>query len=169
VLDAPALRVTTSGDRRIVMSRDFSAPRPLVFDAWTKPHLLKRWYGADGWTLTVCEIDPRPGGAWRYVSHGPDGATMTQRGSFREFVPPERIVATQTFDPPFEGAESLVTTRFEASAGGTTVTVTVVYPTAAARDEALRTPMRRGVAQGYARLDALLAAPAGPAGPAPDA
>ena len=168
MLDAPALRVTTSGDRRIVMSRDFSAPRPLVSDAWTKPHQLKRWYGADGWTLTVCEIDPRPGGAWRYVSRGPGGATMTQRGAFREFVPPERIVATQTFDPPFGAAESLVTTRFDVRGAGTTVTVTVDYPTAAARAGALRTPMRRGVAQGYARLDALLAA-LPPAGPARDA
>jgi uncharacterized protein YndB with AHSA1/START domain len=156
--DTPALRLTTPDARQIVMSREFAAPRALVFDAWTKPHLLRRWYGARGWTLVTCEIDPRPGGAWRYVSHGPNGAVMTQQGTFREFVPPERLVTTQTFDSSPGDAETLVTTTFVETAGVTTVTLTAVYPTRAARDEALRTPMRRGVAQGFARLDTLLAA-----------
>jgi uncharacterized protein YndB with AHSA1/START domain len=158
MLDPPALRVTTPGDREIVMVRDFSAPRALVFDAWTKPHLLARWYGAHGWTLAVCELDPRPGGAWRYVSRGPDGAEMTQRGTFREFVPPQRLVSTQTLDSPAESAAALVTTTFAETAGGTTVTLTVRYPSRAARDAALRTPMKRGLSEGYARLAALLAA-----------
>jgi uncharacterized protein YndB with AHSA1/START domain len=153
----PELRLATPGDRRIVLAREFSAPRTLVFEAWTVPHLLRRWYGAHGWTLVACDVDPRPGGAWRYVSRGPDGAEMIQGGTYREFVPPERLVSTQTFGDPPEGAESLVTTTFDEAAGVTTVTLTVDYPTRAARDAALRTPMRRGLAQGYARLDALLA------------
>jgi uncharacterized protein YndB with AHSA1/START domain len=156
MLDPPALRITTPSDREIVMSRAFSAPRALVFDAWTKPHLLKRWYGAHGWDLVVCEVDLRVGGAWRYVSRGPDGTEMTQRGVCREVVPPERLVTTQRFDPPWSSGQCLVTTTFVENAGRTTVTTSVRYPSRGARDSALRTPMRRGLSEGYARLDALL-------------
>jgi uncharacterized protein YndB with AHSA1/START domain len=156
VLDPAALTITTPNDREIVMSREFSAPRILVFDAWTKPHLLQRWYGARGWTLAICEVDLRAGGAWRYVSRGPDGAEMTQCGVYREVLPPRRLVATQSFEPPWDSGECLVTTTFAESAGRTTVTVTVRYPGRAARDAALRTPMRRGLSESYARLDALL-------------
>jgi uncharacterized protein YndB with AHSA1/START domain len=159
VLDTPALTISTPSDREVVMSRAFSAPRALVFDAWTKPHLLERWYGANGWTLAVCEVDLRAGGAWRYVSRGPDGAEMTQRGVFRELLPPRRLVTSQSFDPPWNSGECLVTTTFAEAAGRTTVTVTVRYPSRAARDAALRTPMRRGLSEGYARLDALLSGP----------
>ena len=157
--DSAALTITPPSDREVVMSRDFRAPLPLVFDAWTKPHLLRRWYGAQGWTLAICEVDLHAGGAWRYVSRRPDGAELTQRGVFREVLPPRRLVATQSFDPPWDSGECLVTTTFAESAGRTTVTVTVRYPSRAARDSALRTPMRRGLSEGYARLDALLAAP----------
>ena len=159
MLDPAALTITTPSDREVVMSRAFSAPAALVFGAWTEPHLLRRWYGAQGWTLAICEVDLRTGGAWRYVSRGPDGAEMTQRGVYREVLPPQRLVATQSFDPPWDSGECLVTTTFAECAGRTSVTVTVRYPSRAARDAALRTPMRRGLSESYARLDALLAAP----------
>ena len=73
------------------MTRVFDAPRDLVFDALTKPELLKRWFGPHGWTLTECEVDLRVGGAWRFFSHGPDGRTMGMRGVYREIARPERI------------------------------------------------------------------------------
>src|SRR5688500_12760331 len=93
------LHVATRGDREIVMTRVFNAPRKLVFDALTEPCLVKRWLtGAPGWTMAVCEIDARPGGAYRYVWRGPDGMEMGMGGVHREVVPPERIVCTQLFD-----------------------------------------------------------------------
>ena len=92
------LKVVTQGDREIVMTRVFDAPRDLVFDALTKPELLKRWFGPHGWTLTECEVDLRVGGAWRFFSHGPGGRTMGMRGVYREIARPERIQYTESFD-----------------------------------------------------------------------
>ena len=91
------LQVTTPTDREIVMTRVFDAPRHLVFDALTKPELLARWYGPRGWTLVVCEIDLRVGGAWRFVPRRPDGKEIGQRGVYREIVRPERIVHTESW------------------------------------------------------------------------
>src|ERR1700720_367482 len=94
-----ALQVTAQSDREIVMTRVFDAPRNLVFDAWTKPELLKRWLGVfGGWALAVCEIDLKVGGAYRYVWRGPDSAEMGMGGVYREIVPAERIVCTEVFD-----------------------------------------------------------------------
>src|SRR3954471_17741721 len=100
-----ALQVTTPTDREIVMTRVFDAPRRLVFDAFTRPELLKRWLGVlGGWSLEVCEVDLRVGGTYRYVWRGPDGTAMGMRGVHREIVPAERIVATEVFDDPwYEG------------------------------------------------------------------
>src|SRR5215831_18353622 len=92
------LKVTTPTDREIVMTRVFDAPRHMVFEALTKPELLKRWFGPRGWTLPVCEIDLRVGGAWRFVLHGPDGRDIGMRGVYKEIVPPERLVHSESFD-----------------------------------------------------------------------
>ena len=92
------LTVTTPTDRDIVLSRAFDAPRHLVFDALTRPELLTRWYGARGWNLVVCEVDLRVGGAWRFVSRGPDGAEMGQGGVYQVIRPPERLAYTELFD-----------------------------------------------------------------------
>lgn len=92
------LKVETRGDREIVMTRVFDASRELVFKALTTPALLKRWFGPHGWTLTECEVDLRVGGAWRFLSTGPNGRTMGMRGVYREIVPNERIVSTEAFD-----------------------------------------------------------------------
>ncbi|GFJ94320.1 hypothetical protein Prum_079620 [Phytohabitans rumicis] len=93
-----SLTVTTPSDREIVLRRDFDAPRPLVYAAFTTPDLLTRWYGARGWHLVDCEIDLRVGGAWRFVSQGPGGARMGQSGVYRVVDPPERLVYTEMFD-----------------------------------------------------------------------
>src|SRR6185503_2480864 len=83
------LKVTTPTDREIVMTRVFDAPRRLVFEAFSKPGLLKRWFGPRGWTLPVCEVDLRVGGGFRFVLRGPDGKQMGMRGVYREIAPPE--------------------------------------------------------------------------------
>jgi len=92
------LQVTTPTEREIVMTRVFDAPRSLVFDALTKPELLKRWFGPRGWSLGVCEVDLKVGGTWRFVWRGPDGTEWGMHGAYREIVPPERLVHTETFD-----------------------------------------------------------------------
>src|SRR6058998_2613091 len=94
------LQITTRGDRELVMTRAFAAPRRMVFDAFTKPELVRRWLlGPPGWSMPVCEIDLRVGGSYRYVwKHDRTGEEMGMGGVFREIVRPERLVATERFD-----------------------------------------------------------------------
>ncbi len=151
------LKVTTPSDREIAMTRVFDAPRRLVYDAWTKPELLKRWLGVfGGWTLAVCEIDLRVGGAYRYLWSGPDGAEMGMRGLYREIVPAERIVCTEVFDQPWYEGEAVDTLVFVEEGGKTTATTTVLYASKAVRDAVLKSPMEHGVAAGYDKLEELL-------------
>ena len=151
------LKVTAPGDREIVMTRQFDAPRDLVFDAWTKPELLKRWLGAEGWSMVVCEVDLKVGGAYRYVWRGPDGREMGMGGVFREIVPPERLVTTEVFDESWYPGQALDTMVLVESDGRTTVTATLLYESREARDAVLQTPMAEGVAESYDKLDELLA------------
>lgn len=137
------LRVAASGATDLVLTRTFAAPAPLVFAALTQPDLLRRWYGARGWQLTVCDVDLRPGGAWRFVSAGPGGAEMEQRGLFREVVPPVRLAQTEIHRDWADGA-ALVTTVLEESDDHTTMTVTARYSSSEIRDMVVRGPMRRG-------------------------
>src|SRR4030081_468454 len=96
------LTITAAAEREIVMTRVFRAPRELVFDAHTKPELVKRWLlGPDGWSMPVCEIDLRVGGSFRYVWRHGNGNEMGMRGVYREIVVPERLVATEKFDEPW--------------------------------------------------------------------
>jgi uncharacterized protein YndB with AHSA1/START domain len=152
-----SLLVTTLGDRAIVLTRTFAAPRSLVFDAYTRPELLRRWYGAQGWQLGGCEVDLRIGGRYRFESHGPGGTTMVQAGAFRLVDPPVCVVLTELFEDQSYPGETVVTHQFDERAGQTTVTTTVRYATAAGRDTALRYPMARGVTESGDRLAALLA------------
>lgn len=104
------LRVVASGSAGLVLTRTFAAPAPLVFAALTEPDLLRRWHGARGWRLTACEVDLRPGGAWRFVSTGPAGAEMELHGHFHEVDPPARLVQTEIHRDWADG-EALVTTE----------------------------------------------------------
>jgi len=151
------LKMTTPTDTAIVLTRVFDAPRRLVFDAWTKPELLRRWFGARGWNLAGCEVDLRVGGSWRFVSRGPDGTEMAQGGVYREIVPPDRLVYTESFDDQSYPGESLITHVFVEQRGKTTTTSTLVYPSPEARDIVINYPMKRGVGEGYDRLAELLA------------
>lgn len=151
------LQVTTPTEREIVMTRVFDAPRGLVFDAWTKPELLKRWLlGPEGWSLAVCEIDLRVGGAYRFVWRHLDGRDMGMGGVYREIVPPERLVATELFDEDWTGGETLSALALAEQDGRTTLTNTVLYSSREARDNALRSGMTDGVAVTYDRLAELL-------------
>jgi len=157
--DSGALKVTARSDREIVMTRVFEAPRNLVFDAYTKPELLKRWLGVfGGYSMPVCEVDLRVGGTYRFVWRGPDGAEMGVRGVYREVVRPERLVHTEKFDEAWYPGESLITTVLAEQGGKTTLTVTMRYESREARDTVLKSPMESGVAQSYDKLAELLAA-----------
>jgi uncharacterized protein YndB with AHSA1/START domain len=153
------LKVTAPTDREIVMTRVFDAPRELVFDAHTKPELVKRWLlGPDGWSMPVCEIDLRVGGKYRYIwRKDSDGTEMGMGGVFREIVPPERIVATEKFDESWYPGEAVDTSVFTEQDGRTTLTLTVLYESREARDAVLKSPMESGVVAGYDRLEKLLA------------
>ncbi|MEO5930690.1 MAG: SRPBCC family protein [Candidatus Kapaibacterium sp.] len=157
------LKITASGDRKIMMTRTFDAPRALVFKAITTPSLLKRWLGVhNGWTLDVCEIDLKVGGAYRYLWNGPDGASMGMRGVYREIVRPERIVCTEVFDQAWYPGEAVGTMALTDLGERTTLTQTVRYDSPETRDAVLRSPMESGVAAGYDALeDALASIPAG--------
>jgi uncharacterized protein YndB with AHSA1/START domain len=150
-----SLKVTTPTDREIVLTRVFDAPRYLVWDAFTKPELLKRWFGPRGWALVVCEVDLRVGGGFRFVLRGPDGQEMGMRGVYREIVPPERSVHMESFDD-YPG-EAQVTAVFVEQGGQTTLTATVLYPSRDVRDMVLQTGMEHGAAESYDKLAELLA------------
>jgi len=152
------LKVTTPSDREIAMTRVFDAPRHLVFRALTTPELVQKWLlGPPGWTMPVCEMDLRVGGAYRFLWRGTDGAEMGTRGVFREIAPPERFVATEQFDKPWYPGEALVTYLLVEQGGKTTLTLTVLYASREARDGVLKSGMERGVAMSYDRLAELLA------------
>jgi uncharacterized protein YndB with AHSA1/START domain len=152
------LIVTTPTDREIVMTRVFDAPRRLVFDALTKPELVRQWLlGPPGWSMPVCEIDFRVGGAYRYLWRNADGTEMGMRGVFREIVVPERLVVTEKFDQSWYPGEALDTSVLTEQAGKTTLTLTVLYESRETRDAVLKTPMAQGMAAGYDRLEQLLA------------
>jgi uncharacterized protein YndB with AHSA1/START domain len=158
MMNPGGLKVTTAGDREIVLTRVFDAPRHLVFDAYTKPELLKRWLtGPPGWSMTVCEVDLKIGGAYRYVWRGPDGVDMGMGGTYREIKRPERLVATELFDQDWTGGEALGTVVLADQGGKTALTQTILYQSREARDAVLKSGMAEGMAAGYEKLAEMLA------------
>lgn len=152
------LQITTRGDREIIMSRVFEAPRQLVFEACSKPEFVRRWLlGPDGWSMPVCEIDLRVGGRYRYLWRHSDGREMGMGGVYREIVVPERIVATEEFDEAWYPGEAVGTILLIEQSGRTTLTQTVLYNSRETRDAVLKSPMEKGVAASYDRLEAVLA------------
>jgi uncharacterized protein YndB with AHSA1/START domain len=149
------LNLTTPSDREIVMTRDFTAPRHLVFEAWTKPELLRRWHGVfGGWSMAVCEFEAWAGGSYQFVWEGPAGMRMRMSGVVHEIVAPERIVATERMN---EGTEEILSTIVLVEHGGkTSLTNTMLCPTREVRDAILSTPMESGVSAGYDALDGIL-------------
>jgi len=156
--NAGNLKVTARGEREIVITRDLDAPRTLVWDALTRPELVRRWLlGPPGWSMPVCEIDLKVGGGYRYVWRKDDGTQMGMGGLFREIMPPERLVATEVFDQSWYPGEAVDTTVLSEQAGRTTMTLTVQYESREAREAVLKSPMEEGMGVSYDRLAKLLA------------
>lgn len=150
-----ALKVTVPSEREVALTRIFDAPREMVFDALSRPELLRRWYGPPGWSLIVCEIDLRVGGAWRFVTRQPQGKEIGQHGVYREIVRPERLVNTESWED-WDVGEVLVTAELNESGGRTTLTNTMLFPTRQVRDALLESGMTRGAAETYGKLEDLL-------------
>ncbi len=158
-----SFKLSTPTEREIEIERDFDAPRGLVFDAFTKAELVRRWLlGPEGWTMPVCEIDLKPGGRYRYVwRKEASGTEMGMGGVFREVIRPEKLVATEKFDDAWYAGEALDTTVFEERGGITKVRLTILYESQEARDVASRSGMERGMVAGYNRLEEVLASSTG--------
>jgi len=154
------LKITKSGDRDLVMTRVFDAPRALVYDAHTKPELVRQWLGGlPGWTMPVCDMDVRVGGKYRWVWRNETaGAEMGMGGVYREVKAPERLVTTEKFDEAWYPGESLNTLVLSEKGGRTTLTQTMRYESAAAREAVIKSDMEEGVTGSYDRLEDLLAA-----------
>jgi uncharacterized protein YndB with AHSA1/START domain len=159
------LEATFPSDREIRVVRSFSAPRQLVWDAHTKPELIKRWMlGPPGWTMPVCEMDVRVGGKyrWRWKSEE-DGKEFGFHGDFSEVKAPNRMVHSEHYDPgdvggPMPtGEPAIITTEFKEDRGVTTLTTTMLFPSKEARELAVSTGMTDGMEMGYERLDTMFA------------
>ncbi|HZJ08937.1 MAG TPA: SRPBCC family protein [Trueperaceae bacterium] len=154
------IQVSQPSDLEVEITRSFTAPRELVFAAFTEPELIKQWMlGPGDWSMPVCEVDLRAGGGYRHVWRKPGVPDMGLTGKFLEVTQPERLVATEEFDQDWTGGATTVTTTFDDRAGTTVVTTRVKYASEEARDAAVRSGMADGMEAGYRRLDDVLSAP----------
>ena len=152
-----AMTITTPTDREFVITRDFDAPRRLVFAAWTDSEHMAEWRGCAEATNRVCEMDVRPGGAWRFAMDI-QGKTFALSGVFREVKPPERLVYTERFeDAALGNPEWLTTMTFEERDGVTTMRMTCLHPSVEQRDGHLHSGVEKGWEPCFARLDEHLA------------
>jgi uncharacterized protein YndB with AHSA1/START domain len=153
------LVITTPSDLEIAMTRDFDAPRALVWEVFTRPEHVRHWWGCKHLEVTICEIDLRVGGTYRYVGRMPDGTEVPFKGEFREIAAPERLVYTEIYDVPMARDHAgLVTTTFTEKAGKTTMHSVVRYDTKQTRDTVLASGMESGAAAGYDQIEVILAA-----------
>jgi len=139
--------VTLPTDTQILITREFDAPKHLVYRAWTTPELVKRWWHANRGEVTLAEIDLRVGGRWRYVSRSDDGLEVAFHGEYREIVPNERLVSTEVYEgiPDAEEHAALDTLTLTESDGRTTLTVLVEHPTKEGRDAHINSGMEAGM------------------------
>jgi uncharacterized protein YndB with AHSA1/START domain len=160
--------VTLPSDREVRVVRSFNAPRQLVWDAHTKPELIQKWMlGPPGWSMPVCEMDVREGGAyrWRWRSDE-DGKEFGFFGEFKQVNAPAKLVHAEHYDPGDVGGAmdasepAIITSEFVEANGVTTLTVTMLFASKDIRDAAVSTGMTDGMEMGYARLDEMLKAEA---------
>lgn len=146
-------------DTEMTLTREFDAPRELVFRAYTDPALIPQWWGPRDIPTVVDHMDARTGGRWRYISTGRDGETFGFSGEYREVSPPERIVNTFEFEPLGPGHVAVETTTFEALPGGRTrMHIHSVFPSREDRDGMIENGMEGGWSESMERLDEVLAA-----------
>ena len=153
------LTVSLPSDCEIALTRRFKAPRQLVYDAFSKPEILKTWFGPRGWSLIACDVDARVGGGFRFLLREPAGHELGMRGVYRELSPPERSVHVESFDGI--PGESLVTAVLTERDGLTTLAATILYPSKEARDAAIASGMEHGAAESYDKVAERLAATEG--------
>jgi uncharacterized protein YndB with AHSA1/START domain len=151
-----AATLTMPSERELVITRVFDAPPKLVWEAMTNPEHVRQWYGLRSMTMSVCEIDLRPGGRWRYVMTGPDGGEFAFSGEYREIVPPERLVSTEGYEA-MPGHDYLVTVTFQDQDGKTAMTSHLLYQNGADRDGHLQSGMEPGMQETFDRLNEHLA------------
>jgi len=156
--NSDSFTVTKPSDQEIRLTRLFNAPRQLVFEVMTTPEHVRQWWGrlGEGYSVPVCEIDLRPGGAWRFVNRHPRGEAAFH-GEYQEVTPPSRLVFTEIFED-FPDSPSLVTTEFTDEHGKTRMTVTARYPSMDVRDLVIASGMAKGAAISYDRLEEVVAA-----------
>lgn len=152
------LTLETAGDRHVVVTRRFAAPPELVWRAHTEPSILQRWLlGPDGWTMPVCVLELRPGGAIRYEWRNGDGHGFHLTGEIVELEPTRRIVHIERMHLPDPTPDNHVETRFVRDGDGTLMTMRMTLPDAATREAMLATGMAEGMEASYARLESKIA------------
>ena len=144
--------VTLPTDTQILITRDFDAPRHLVYKAWTTPELIKRWWSGDRGTVTLAEVDLRVGGTWRYVMTANQGFEVAFHGEYKEIVPNERVVATEVFEGMPEG-EALTTNTFTEKDGRTTLTMLSEHSSQIIRDMVVNSGMEGGMQESMDHLE----------------
>lgn len=150
--------VEPAADRELVITRDYDAPARLLFEAWSKPEHLMKWFGPVGWPLTLCEVDFRVGGKWRFAMTGSSGVQNTPfGGTYLEIVPNRKIVFDNTFE--MAGAETMImTVTFEEKNGRTKLTHHTLFATAAMKNQYVGLGFVEGSNSGLDQLTALLTA-----------
>ena len=140
-------KVTLPADDQILITREFAAPRHLVYEAWTTPELVRRWWAADMGEVTHAEIDLRVGGTWRYVMVASEGLEVAFHGEYKEIVANERIVSTEAYEgvPDPDANATLNTATFDETDGRTTLTVLVQCPSQEVRDAIIQSGMEHGM------------------------
>lgn len=158
--------ITTPNDTDIVITREFNAPRQLVWEAFTKAEHVRNWWGLRSSENHITEIDLRPGGTWRFGQRDADGREVIFGGEYREIDAPARVVYTERWlNMPAElgggpeGSEnSVLTATFDEHDGRTTVTTVCTYPSKEVRDMVVESSMEKGAQESYDRIDDILAA-----------
>ncbi|TMG39227.1 MAG: ATPase [Chloroflexi bacterium] len=144
--------VTLPTDRQIQITREFAAPRQLVYKAYTTPELIKRWWSGDRGEVTSAEVDLRVGGRWRYVMTANGGFEVAFHGEYREIVPDERLVTTEVYEGAPEG-EAVVTHIFAEKDGRTTLTILMELPDRESRDAVINSGMEGGMQESMDHLE----------------
>jgi uncharacterized protein YndB with AHSA1/START domain len=145
VTTSESATVTLPSDDQILITREFDAPRNLVYEAWTTPELVRQWWHANRGEMTVAEIDLRVGGRWRYAMVTEGGVEVAFNGEYRELVPGERIVSTEAYEGAPEGGETVNTLTLSEADGRTTATILVQCPSRKVRDAIIESGMEDGL------------------------